>query len=81
MRPWRDAVRVLGLAWLVALVLLVPTAVGLYIDRIFDTSPWALLVSAVFAILVASAGFTFATLRRYDTLAPRKPSAPPKEPE
>ncbi len=70
---WTDALRVSQFAWTVAILVLVPAGVGLWLDRVLDTQPWALLIGALVGTILASIGVTRLVLRRYEEIAPSSP--------
>lgn len=70
---WTDAVRVSQLAWIIALAVLIPAGIGLWVDRVFGTTPWAILVGALVGTMAATVGVTRRILRRYEELAPSAP--------
>jgi F0F1-type ATP synthase assembly protein I len=55
---------------MIAIVLLIPTAIGLYVDRRFGTSPWGVLLFALVGTVLATYGVTRVVLREYGRLAP-----------
>jgi F0F1-type ATP synthase assembly protein I len=58
------------LSWMIAIVLLIPTAIGLFVDRRFGTSPWGVLLFALVGTVLASYGVTRIVLREYGHVAP-----------
>ena len=75
MKVWVDAARVFGLSWAVVILLLIPTGVGVFIDRRLGLYPWATLALALGAMFVATLAVTQYVRQRYDALAP--PAPPP----
>lgn len=53
-RAWRELAYYSSLGFSVALSIVIGLAVGVYLDRYFDTSPWCLFI---FLVLGIAAGF------------------------
>lgn len=72
MRDWLGAYGVLQLGWTVALLLLVPTALGVVVDLRLDTAPWGTVAGTLVAVTAATYGITRTIQRRYARLAPSR---------
>lgn len=59
-----------ALGGVLLLLLLVPTTVGVLLDRALPTSPWGLAVGASIGVLLASVIISRTFLRRIERLAP-----------
>lgn|GEM_PF-5945499 len=70
------AARVMYLSWMIAIVLLIPTGIGLLIDRWLGSSPWGLVLFALGGTVLATYGVTHMILREYSRIAPPETESP-----
>ncbi|OGO40910.1 MAG: hypothetical protein A2Z04_00225 [Chloroflexi bacterium RBG_16_57_9] len=68
MKDWFDAFQVLQLGWVVALMVIIPLLVGLWLDRRFDSAPWLTLVGMVIGILAGTFGVVRHFRRNYSAI-------------
>jgi F0F1-type ATP synthase assembly protein I len=66
----------LQLGWTVALAVLVPLGLGLWLDSRFSTSPLFILIGAMLGIVTATVGVVRVTTRAMDELS--EPTQTPK---
>jgi F0F1-type ATP synthase assembly protein I len=59
----------LQLGWTVALAVLVPLGLGLWLDSRFSTSPLFILIGAMLGIITATVGVVRVTVRAMDELS------------
>ncbi len=68
MGDWRSLGMLLHLGWTFALAVLIPLAIGLWIDHRLSTSPLFIFVGALLGILIATVGVVRVTTRAIDGL-------------
>ncbi|MCC7352649.1 MAG: AtpZ/AtpI family protein [Anaerolineae bacterium] len=54
MRQFSLLAQALELAWVVALSILIPLGIGLWLDRRFDSAPWLTLVGMVVGVVAST---------------------------
>jgi F0F1-type ATP synthase assembly protein I len=64
------AARAMYLSWMIVIVLLIPTGVGLFVDRRLGTSPWGVLLFALVGTVLATWAVIRAITREYGRIAP-----------
>jgi F0F1-type ATP synthase assembly protein I len=62
----------LQLGWTVALAVLIPLGLGLWLDNQFSASPLFILIGAMLGIITATVGVVRVTARTIDGLSERK---------
>lgn len=69
MGRWPYLAEFLQLGWIVALSLLIPLGIGLWLDRRLDTTPLFIVVGMIVGILAATVGTVRIAIRMMDSLA------------
>ncbi len=72
MKELRGVAALSQLGWVVAISILIPLGLGLWLDHQLSTSPLFILIGAVLGILVSTAGVVRIVVRNLQTI--EKPS-------